>query len=168
MNKVGLALNLLGSTFLALHIIGIDRLQSFEKTIKDLPSRISSKISTIIIIAILGLSFRWTMASRKKETLSGIKTLINQFKRNKKFQLSINFPFRHKNPFIHHYVNAAFRFSSIILPLCLMIFLPVIVPLFILTKTFSHIQDKTQTKTFLGLIGILLLIIGFFLQFLSS
>jgi len=164
LNKLGLILNLIGSIFLGLHIIGMERLKLLEEKIKNLPKKVSERIFTVGLGSVLVAELK----RQSKKWPGGPEQwgaeLVKHFKNG--FSLPKDLPKVKRNLFLYRF-SIVFMLSILIAMTLWFATLPLILLLLILTRPFAFIQKALKLESFLGLIGILLLITGFILQIIN-
>jgi hypothetical protein len=164
LNKWGLILNLIGSIFLGTHIIGLERLKSWEDKIKNLPK----KVSEGIFIAGISIVTKTNLKRQSLKWPGGPKKWGLELKKNLQigFDMPRDWPKVKRNQLLYPFLTA-FYLGLIAAAVLWIALLPLILSLLIVTRPFALIQKQLKLESFWGLIGILLLITGFILQIID-
>jgi len=169
----GLIFNLIGSLFLAYHIIGVVQAKKFEQKILELPTLISFGI------------FGWGLFAAFRTM---IKIDFKDYKWGEKYIKESNFNIKELNKLINKHsafhgdrslesifgniikdpVKEIFFFSVALWFFYLILLSPLIAFTAGTIKLFAKIQNTFKIESLLGVIGIVLLSIGFVLQLIGN
>lgn len=166
LSKWGLILNLIGSIFLGLHIMGIERLKQLEEKIKNLPENIGADIASEIIGPIVKAIFSYQSKRWPGGTKQWEMELKNKLEIGTKITLPPDWKKLRENRMLYQFLITIL----ISLPFILAIHLaltPITLLLSLIINPIAIIQEKFKLQSFLGLVGIALLIIGFILQIIN-
>ncbi len=152
MYKLGLVFNLIGSIFLGLQILGEKRLLKLESYITDLPKKIS-----VLIIKIATSKFLLYKSKRSYKAQKLFKKLNKEVR--KKGHSSENTA----KEFLFDYLLPGIFIGGVIWAAIS----PFIIFLFLAVKPLQFVQEKLKIESFFGLLGMMLLFLGFLFQFLA-
>ncbi len=164
LSKWGLTLNTLGSFLLGLHILGQDRLKKIEEGCKNTTGRIINGIFTLIFGIVTQSRLKW----QYNRWPGGPKKWATELKR--RFTDGLSLPQNSRKtiqiPIIRQFILAlilGFAVGGIFW----LIATTILLPLTVLIKIFAFMQNRLRVTSFFGLVGIILLIVGFVLQFID-
>lgn len=164
--KWGLVCNLIGSILLGLHIVGIERLKSWESKVKNLPNNISKGIFFDVVGPVLKTSLQRQMMNWPGGPTQWALDLKKHLKAKKGISLPEDWLKLRRNFFLYQFVMALL-ISILVGAVLWFMLLPLMLPFLIFTKSIAILQKSLQLRSFFGLLGILLLIVGFILQIIA-
>ena len=168
--QLGLLLNLLGSLFMGLHILGKKTLATIELKIRQFPHKMISWLSELtlrLLTILIRISTkhqkslrsyrpkRWVSRAQKYITVS-YKGIPNALLDKPEVKLFLQFVM--EKALITTFLHIIIRI--LVFP----VWLPIKIVIIILEKA----QQKFHSQSILGLFGVFLLIVGFLLQFFTE
>jgi len=168
----GLIFNLIGSLFLAYHIIGANQAKKFEQKILNLPHFIAYDFIgwLFYVVFITGFIKKLKICNLEEINTKGRKDrdkeIENILKKGEEYYERRDFYIsKDRNKFPE---NLIYTFSYIVWISISILLFPLIGFVSVTIKLFSKIQNTFKIESLLGVIGIILLLIGFALQLIGN
>jgi len=171
LTKWGLLFNFIGSIFLGLHIVDEKLLKSFEIKLKNLPASFLQWLFMTILLPVLAARTRRQLpqwSGGPKRWASKILTYLDiKIENGNGHSWPIKQSLFLNNPYSYFLIEGILIGTVIYLVLSIVIS-PILLPISIAISLISKTQRIFRIKSIFGLLGIVLLIIGFSLQFFSK
>jgi hypothetical protein len=160
--QIGLFLNFIGSILLGLNIFGIERIKKIESKIVTFPtlfSRILEKeITSKLFLGIF---------SKPSGRIEKLKALSEELKNTKITEYHFPSKIKFRGTLLSKLFVPVIKTFLILIPFYIIFWAIAFIP-FLIIKLFSLLKQSFQAENLLGLIGLLLLAIGFIFQFIYT
>lgn len=166
----GLIFNFVGSFFLSLHIIGRERVEKIDKCLKSLPDAPYKYVEHIIFRFV---QFQINKTESEEDKWKNIWEVTIRNLELDKGHASFDSKtdnlrdFRQRLPGFYYFLRFLLISYLIFVPVIVITKVIIGLPLR-LVLIFFFIKDRLKIESSLGVTGIILLFIGFFLQFIGS